>query len=112
MKSEDFDEIFIDQIRQCEKMLTRKGNEYADEDRLSNFKKAACLQNTTPKNALGGMFAKHVVSIFDLIKENDPAPMEIWDEKIGDALNYLFLLKAVVIEETIEKGNINVKTNH
>jgi hypothetical protein len=29
--------------------------------------------------------------------------MAVWEEKIGDALNYLYLLKAVVVEEEDEK---------
>lgn len=81
-------------------MLLQKGHEYAiDSDRMHNFKVAASFQGETPKGALGGMLAKHIVSIFDMIRSDTESPMEKWDEKIGDAMNYLFLLKALVLEE-------------
>jgi hypothetical protein len=48
--------------------------------------------------ALGGMMAKHTISIYDMIDTGNDYPMALWDEKITDHLNYLLLLKAVVSE--------------
>ena len=45
--------------------------------------------------------SKHTVSVYDLIKaENrgEDVSLELWDEKIGDHINYLFLLWAAVVE--------------
>jgi len=79
--------------------LQTKGGEYSTEgDRLGNFKTAAALQNCTPEQALAGMMAKHVVSIYDMIGANCAGPLEMWDEKILDAINYLILLRALVSE--------------
>jgi hypothetical protein len=94
-----FNEIFYARVEACEQMLIVKGREYATEDRLHNFRVAAELQNGSPRSALGGMLAKHIVSIFDLLPKEELAPLEVWNEKIGDALNYLFLLNALVMEE-------------
>ena len=47
------------------------------------------------------MWIKHVVSIKDLVDDleyGDMAMREEWDEKIGDAINYLFLLNGLVVE--------------
>ena len=99
MNTELFEEVFDEQVAACRHTLVEKAKEYATEDRLHNFKVAAMLQSTTPRDALCGMLSKHIVSVFDLARADNFASMDVWDEKIGDAINYLFLLKAVVIEE-------------
>jgi hypothetical protein len=101
MTHTDFDTCVESRINLCRKVLTSKGTEYADVDRLSNFKKAAGLRGGPPESALWGMAVKHIVSINDMI--NDLAygiyyPTCVWDEKIGDALNYLFILRAQIEE--------------
>lgn len=99
MNHKEFNAIYKAQVAQCTETLITKAKEYATEDRLHNFKVAGHLQGVTPKEALAGMMAKHVVSIYDLVKKQEQVAAEVWDEKIGDALNYLFLLKALVIDE-------------
>jgi hypothetical protein len=100
MNGKDFEKIFSIRVDMCKATLLRKSAEYSSEsDKLHNFKVAAALQGCTPERALGGFLAKHVVSIFDLINSETPTPQEVWDEKLGDALNYLFLLDAIVQEE-------------
>ena len=72
-------------------------------DRLGAFKAAAALQHTTQERALAGMLAKHIVSLYDMCFADSVSYADsVWDEKITDSLNYLFLLKAVVKE-----GNTN-----
>jgi len=105
MKEKEFQSIFNDQVTYSERMLFRKGLEYSTEDdRLHNFKVAAALQGETQIQALGGMMAKHIVSIYDMIGSNKTYSTEMWDEKIGDAINYLVLLKAILIEENTTEG--------
>jgi len=99
MNHDEFEDVFDEQVRKCSATLIAKGREYSPVDRFSNFKIAASFQGCTPKEALGGMLAKHIVSVYDLIRSKDDIPMEMWDEKIGDAMNYLFLLKGMVVEE-------------
>lgn len=100
MNSADFVDALDEQVKICEEMLGAKAAEYAtDDDRLHNFKVAAALKGETPKQALAGMMAKHTVSIYDMIRDDVDAPMVVWIEKISDHLNYLFLLKALVVEE-------------
>ena len=60
---------------------------------------AAGLQGCLPREALGGMMAKHTVSVYDMINSCDTFPIALWDEKITDHINYLLLLKAIVVEE-------------
>jgi len=104
LKAEKFDQIIENQLDICKNVLCRKANEYATNDRLHNFKQAASMQCCHPINALGGMMAKHTISIYDMIAATEKAgsadlyPAGLWEEKITDHINYLLLLKALVSE--------------
>lgn len=103
MNTETFNKVIREQIERCENTLCKKADEYAaNDDRLHNFKVAATIQNCLPTTALGGMMAKHTVSVYDMIRgleEGKSYPLEMWDEKIGDSINYLLLLAAAVREK-------------
>jgi hypothetical protein len=103
MDNATFNDIAEHQLDICKQMLVKKGKEYAtdQEDRLWNFKQAADLQDTTPMKALGGMMAKHTVSIYDMIREESNC-LPAWIEKITDHINYLILLKAIVEENYVD----------
>lgn len=86
----------------CKAILIAKNVEYArDEDKLSNFKKAAGLLGVSQEEALLGMYIKHLVSVTDYIQDI-PKGVEYelhkWDEKIVDVINYTILLRAMIIE--------------
>ena len=107
MKSERFKEVLDYTIDKCVNTLSFKAVECATEDRLHNFKVAAEIQNCTPITALAGMMAKHTVSVYDLIKKQENGfvvSREMWDEKIGDSINYLILLSALVQEKFDEES--------
>jgi hypothetical protein len=91
--------------------LIAKAREYAsDEDRLHNFKIAGPLQTRTPIGALGGFMAKHTISIYDMICGTDKGadfPLDMWEEKIKDHINYLFLLWGLVNEGRPEAFNLS-----
>ena len=94
--------VFDEQVRLCADTLQKKTKEYTgdDTDRLGAFKSAAALQHTTPQRALAGMMAKHIISIYDMcFTDRKTFELAVWEEKITDSLNYLFLLKAVIKEE-------------
>jgi hypothetical protein len=99
--------LIIDtQIDKCVRLLDSKGNEYNEdgEDRLKAFKLAAAYQGITSKQALLGMLTKHLVSISDMCKGGNYS-VERWEEKIGDSINYLLLLKALVLEGLSNEKN-------
>lgn len=99
-----FNDIVAKQLSKTADLLTQKGNEYApDVDRLAAFKQAADLQQCTVPEALGGMLAKHIVSIYQMLPDAYLYTSEKWDEKINDAINYLLLLKACIAEEVGEE---------
>ena len=100
MTQKNFEEIVNQQLEICRDLLVSKGKEYSlTDDRLIAFKKAASLQGETVKQALCGMLAKHVVSVYDMCMSGDQFGIERWTEKITDSINYLLLLMAAVWEE-------------
>ena len=98
MTATEFERIFEEQVERSRIVLLNKANEYATEDRLHNFKVAAALEGKTPEQALAGMMAKHTVSVYDMAESGQLYPIELWQEKITDHINYLFLLNAIVRE--------------
>lgn len=107
MIASKFNKVIERRIKMCLDTLGIKSSEYATEDRLHNFKVAAEVQNCTPVKALAGMMCKHTVSVYDLINDFEAGkkiPIELWNEKIGDSINYLLLLTALVEESRNKHG--------
>lgn len=100
MNTKDFETVIEEQIEKCEEVLIGKAEEYArNEDRLHNFKNAAGMMGCDPKEALAGMMAKHTISVYDMCRDGEEHSLDLWTEKITDHINYLLLLKALVMEE-------------
>lgn len=114
MNAKDFYKIIEDRLDKCKEVLCCKAAEYATEDRLHNFKVAAQLQGVTPMTALAGMMCKHTVSVYDLIREHEQGKeisRAMWDEKIGDSINYLLLLTALIEDEDSNRLLLEVEAN-
>ena len=104
MLQEEFNNIVTNQMKKCWETLFNKGNEYSVQgDRLSHFKKAAAVMDSTPEAALFGMLSKHLISLSDMCMDKRKHPKEVWSEKITDSINYLLILAAIVEEEQIEQ---------
>ena len=102
----EFDKIVEDTVELTRKTLQSKGKEYSqNSDRFSNFRRAARLLGCSAENALLGMKVKHDVSVLDIVNnlDNELPTKELLDEKIGDSINYLILLKGLIYER-IKKG--------
>ncbi len=101
MINEQFQKIVDAQLADIKATLIAKADEYARGDRLSNFKRIAALRDITPEDALLGLISKHIVAIYDFVDDigvGTVQPIERWDEKIGDVIAYMILLKALVTE--------------
>lgn len=101
MIQSEFNKVLNETIELCKNTLNAKAEEYARGDRLHNLKRAGEKRHMTPEKALLGMQVKHEVSIDDMIDDLDSNilnPMELWDEKIKDAINYYILLRALIVE--------------
>lgn len=102
MNFDDFEKVKAARMRKCSEVLGLKADEYAaGGDRLSNFKQAGALQKCSAERALVGMLIKHIVSIVDMARDIDSGKMATyaqWNEKMGDSINYLILLDALIVE--------------
>ncbi len=104
MNAEQFDTILANRVAHSVQTLGSKGKEYATEDWLYNFKRAAEIERTTPERALLGMLAKHLVSVLDILEGRLAPTVEVVNEKFGDTINYLILAEAI-LRERMEAGN-------
>ena len=94
MYKEAIEEIF----KKCQELLLTKHDEYASEQNpYHNFDVAGELTGDGPYKALAGMMVKHTVSIYDMIENPHIHSKEKWDEKIMDHINYLAILRAMVV---------------
>lgn len=101
MNQSDFECVVEECIARCAKTLDIKAEEYSTDDRLHNFKAAARLQGCTPERALLGMWAKHIVSVVDIVRDIEAGklpPEDLVHEKLTDVMNYVMLLEALIDE--------------
>lgn len=108
MTTNEFTDTINTQLDICRDVLTVKAKEYATGDRLHNFKCASGMMECSPEEALAGMMAKHTISIYDMCRSGNDYPIELWNEKITDHINYLLLLKAIIIDK---KNSQAIKEN-
>lgn len=102
MESKIFSALVKKRLDHIMQTLVVKGEEYArGEDRLSNFKRAADLKQTTPERALEGMVTKQIVSMYDFLDDLDSNihhTEKEWLEKLGDIRIYSLLLEGLLAE--------------
>lgn len=124
MNNEDWNILLKERLKKTKEIMASKNAEYAsDKDKLHNFKRAGDMLRCSPEKALIGMWTKHIISILDMMDELEkkcgtnentfPAfdmvsYIETIDEKIGDAINYLILLEAL-IKERYERLIVHVE---
>ena len=102
MTREDFSrrvEKRVDLIRQT---LLTKHKEYAKDDNVfRNFDEAAggLSLHGSSAEVLWSYMTKHLVSIKDIVADNKPVDSAVVSEKIGDVINYLILLEAMLNQQ-------------
>lgn len=100
MNGQEFEahlEEVISKIRDI--LLSKNGAYNAHEEKLGSFISAAKFKQETLAQALWGMQIKHLVSVNDMIQSESYYPLEVWDEKIFDVINYMILLRAIIVDE-------------
>lgn len=101
----DFNKVVEKRTEKISKTLLKKAGEYSkDTNRFHNFDVAARMRGITPELALDGMRLKHVVSVDDMVNNPDMVTVDMIDEKIGDAINYLILLEGLLLRRILKKN--------
>lgn len=105
MSPEDFDKMVDVIFTRCRKVLCSKSGYGTNEDQLSNFKRAGQLKREKAVSALKGMSNKHTIALADMVydyehsgRKPDSSDLE---EKIGDEINYLLLLRGLFVDDKI-----------
>ncbi|MGD1831013.1 MAG: hypothetical protein ACPKM1_15740 [Spirochaetaceae bacterium] len=101
MDDKTFNSLVHRRILQIQSTLTTKGKEYGQKDRLHNFKVAARIDEVEPEVAAWGMAKKHLVSVMDMIEGRQIPTRSMIDEKVGDMINYLILIEALLNEKPL-----------
>ena len=78
-----------------EKTILSKGNDYANEDRLSNFKLAGAISGMTAEQNCLSLIATKVARLGVLLKSNKPAENESISDSLLDLANYAVLLDQI-----------------
>lgn len=115
MTQERFNEIVKQETDRIKQVLIKKQGEYnLDDDRLSHFKRAAVLAQTTPEKVLFGYMLKHIMSVADMAATGEEYPKEVWQEKMTDIHNYLILWLGLLEDDemfAVPKKAVNVQLN-
>ena len=111
MNTTDFKKLCEKRLNKVAQTLTEKASEYSRGDRLSNFKRLANLQRSTPEKVCLGLVGKHIVALYDFVNDIDKSVFqseERWNEKIGDIMAYMLLLEALIKERRMLQENDKV----
>lgn len=103
MNNKEFNKHVNERIKRTKQLLLTKGQEYAGQDRLSNFKEAAAFRHKTPEAVLWDYVTKHIMALNSFVNryenENDESiSIAQWGEKLGDIIAYMHLLEALLKE--------------
>jgi len=100
MNSPEFERIVAITCDFISNTLNSKAKEYSiNDDRLHNFNQMAKVNGLPVEQVIWGMASKHLSVILDMVRgDQKPTPFLV-DEKIGDMINYLVILKAHFINE-------------
>lgn len=102
MKNDEFFNMCQKYCNKCLDLMGQKGDEYSrNNDKLHNFKSAAAFDDCEPELALWGMWLKHIISVKDFLhdlRDGISHPIDKWDEKLMDMINYTLLLRALLLE--------------
>lgn len=105
MQEERFNQIVEAQVDMALATFLKKNNAYSGTqsvDRLQGVKDVAAIRGVSKLEAISGMMAKHTMSIYSMMKSDQVLPLEVWNEKINDHINYLLLTIAAVHEDRDE----------
>lgn len=103
MNNTEFNALFEATIKTCSNIMVHKGGEYAHgTDRLDNFKRNAKDLQLMPEEVWAIYFRKHLDAITtyitDLRKGVNRPRSESITGRFDDAINYLLLGKALIVE--------------
>lgn len=106
MNQNHFDECTLALLDECKELLITKGKDYSSEtDKLANFKEAELFTSCDRWEAWEIYFFKHIQAIQNYFRSGRKPLSESIHHRIRDAINYLVLLEALLVEEEKDAKN-------
>jgi len=113
MKKDFFKQVLNSTLESTKQTLGVKAMEYVRNDNaMHNFDVGSRITGQTREQVIYGFALKHHISISDIredISKGKLPTKEVIEEKFGDAINYLILEKASILDKIKEdsqpKGN-------
>lgn len=101
MTDDRFKRLLEERMVKIRKTLEAKKVEYAKTSRMHNFERASKVLGCSQERALMGIAVKHIVSVLDIVDQieanmDGSLTLDFWNEKMGDAINYMCLLDVMV----------------
>lgn len=87
---------FIAFTKKMEAILFAKGDDYANHDRLSNFKLSGAICQMTPQLQCLSLIATKVARLGVLLNADDKPKNESIEDSITDLANYAVLLSMII----------------
>lgn len=98
--TKDQQEAFYDRyVAELRDILLNKGDDYANADRLSNFKQAGAMAGISAKQNCLSLIATKVSRIGNLIATDNIVKNESVQDSVKDLINYGVLLAMILEEE-------------
>jgi len=103
MKNEDFDKMVDEVFDKCKAILVDRAKVYAKEDRFHNFKRRQTILRADSPTVISLVdFTKHFQAFMDKLSDfperHHYYSMDKYDENIIDMINYLLLMRGMIIE--------------
>ena len=89
-----------DKFKEILELIESKGDDYANEDRLSNFKESACLLNTTAFQVCLNQIGIKISRIVNLIGKE--ARNESMKDSLQDLITYSLILSMIHEDEATD----------
>ena len=102
MNLETQKQSFAAMVAKMEATLFKKGNDYANTDRLSNFKLAGAIAGGTAETNCLNMIATKVARLGVLLNSDGKPNNESIEDSILDLANYAVLLGMILEDRDIE----------
>ena len=110
MNTTNFEGVVNHTCAAIKKTLTSKAKEYSQHgDRLHNFNVASTVNGIPVDKSIWYMATKHLTCVIDMVNSVDLPTTEMVEEKIGDLINYLVILKAHYhneISQEVQKNDV------
>ena len=92
--------VFDNMVAEMRKIMLGKGDDYANEDRLSNFKLAGNICGITPELNCLNLIATKVARLGVLLQGKEPRNESVQDS-ILDLSNYSVLLNMIIVDKQL-----------